>query len=63
MPTLCDLYDAEQRTRDPKIHEVASTSLIPHPLNNVAYADGVSRCRHARTHDRFQSCRQEVRRS
>lgn len=63
VPTLSDLYDADQRTRDPKIRELAHTSFIPHPLNNVAYTDGVSVCRHVRKHDRFQPCRQEVRRS
>lgn len=60
MPTLSDLYDADRRTRDPKIRELAGRP-IPHPLNNVQYADGVSKCRHAKKHHRFQPCRQEVR--
>lgn len=63
MPTLSDLYEADQRTRDPKIRELADKSLIPHPLNNVRYGDGISKCRHARKHGQFQLCHQEVRRS
>ncbi|MUU73404.1 hypothetical protein [Pseudarthrobacter sp. GA104] len=63
MPTLSDLYNADQRTRDPQIRELTKKNLIPHPLNNVQYADGISKCRHGRKHDQFQLCRQEVRRS
>lgn len=42
MPTLSDLYNADQRTRDPEIRELTEKNLIPHPLNNVQYADGIS---------------------
>lgn len=61
MPTLSELYDADKRTRDPQIRALAAKRPIPHPLNNVQYADGISRCRHATTHERFQYCPQEVR--
>lgn len=61
MPTLADLYDADLRTRDPQIRKLAATSTIPHPLNNVQYADGISRCRHAKKHSRFELCNQAVR--
>lgn len=61
MPTLSDLYNADQRTHDPKIRGLAEEIFIPHPLNNVQYADGVSKCRHGKKHERFQLCHQEVR--
>ena len=57
---LSDLYDADKRTRDPEVRRLAGTRTIPHPLNNVQYADGISRCRHAKKHTRFESCRQAV---
>ncbi|ROR76094.1 hypothetical protein SAMN06295974_3758 [Plantibacter flavus] len=60
MVQLSDLYDADKRTRDPVVRALATTSTIPHPLNNVRYADGISRCRHARTHTANQVCRQKV---
>lgn len=61
MPQLSDLYDADQRTTDPVVADLAATKTIPHPLNNVQYADGISRCRHGKTHGPFEVCRQEVR--
>lgn len=63
MPTLSELYDADKRTRDPEIRALAAELSIPHPLNNVQYADGISRCRHAKKHEWFQYCSQEVRAS
>ena len=61
MVTLSDLYDADKRTRDAVVQRLASTSTIPHPLNNVQYADGISPCRHAKKHQSGQVCNQEVR--
>jgi hypothetical protein len=61
--SITDLCDADARTRDPRVREMASVYLIPHPLNNVEYADGSSRCRHAKKHGRFQACQQELRAS
>jgi hypothetical protein len=61
MPTLSDLYNADQRTHDTKIRETAEKFFIPHPLNNVQYSDVTSTCRHSKKHSKFQSCRQEVR--
>ena len=48
MAQLAELYDADKRTRDPRIRELAAKYTIPHPLNNVQYADGISWCRHAK---------------
>lgn len=59
--TLADLYDADLRTRDETTRRLAAMLPVPHPLNNVRYADGVSPCRHSRRHDRWEPCRQEVR--
>lgn len=57
---LSDLYDADRRATDPEVRRMATEKTIPHPLNNVQYADGISRCRHAKTHERFELCRQQV---
>lgn len=59
--TLADLYDADRRRRDLQVHQIADDQTIPHPLNNVSYADGISACRHAKKHTHYQLCRQEVR--
>ncbi|WP_424862881.1 hypothetical protein [Streptomyces sp. MMS24-I29] len=61
MTQLSDLYDADRRTRDPQARQLAATKTIQHPLNNVQYADGISSCRHAMKHQRFQHCPQEFR--
>ncbi len=58
---LSDLYDADRRVRDPEARRLAGEMTIPHPLNNVRYADGISPCRHAKRHQRFELCRQAVR--
>lgn len=60
MPQLSDLYDADRHTRDPQVRQLATQMTIPHPLNNVAYADGISPCRHARKHPPFTPCPQTV---
>lgn len=39
---LADLYDADQRTRDPLVRDTAGNFRIPHPLPCVQYADGIS---------------------
>jgi len=61
MPQLSDLYDADRRVTDPVVAHLAAEKTIPHPLNNVAYADGISPCRHGKKHGPFEACRQEVR--
>lgn len=61
MAQLADLYNADKRTRDPQIRELAAKNTIPHPLNNVQYADGISHCRHAKKHQSFQLCHQAIR--
>lgn len=58
---LSDLYDADYRATHPEAARLAAEQTIPHPLNNVQYADGISSCRHAKKHYRFQCCTQEVR--
>lgn len=58
---LSDLYDADRRATDPVVRRLAAAMTIPHPLNNVEYADGISRCRHAAKHGPWDPCRQEVR--
>ncbi len=57
---LSDLYNADKRTRNTTVARLSAESTIPHPLNNVQYADGISRCRHAKRHERFDACKQEV---
>lgn len=61
MPQLSDLYDADRRVTDPVVARLSAEKTIPHPLNNVAYADGISPCRHGKKHGPFEACRQEVR--
>jgi len=39
---LADLYDADQRTRNEEVRQVAGNFRIPHPLPRVHYADGIS---------------------
>lgn len=58
---LSDLYDADYRATHPEAARLAAEKTIPHPLNNAQYADGISSCRHAKKHYRFQYCPQEVR--
>lgn len=60
MVSLSALYDADQRVRDTTVSQLAEKITVPHPLNNVIYADGVSPCRHAKKHTEFQMCSQEV---
>lgn len=57
---LADLYDADYRAKHAEARRLAAESTIPHPLNNVAYADAISPCRHAKRHQRFELCRQEI---
>ncbi len=59
--SLADLYNADKRVRNLTVARLASEHRVPHPLNNVQYADGISRCRHSKRHERFDLCRQEVR--
>lgn len=47
---LSDLYDADRRTRDPQVRELAARQAIPHPLRSVQYADGIKPCTHAKKH-------------
>ena len=56
MPRLSDLYDADRRTIDPAVRDLAAKMPIPHPLHNVAYADGMIACTHAKKHARFDRC-------
>lgn len=57
MPTLANLYDADLRRTNPLIGQLAAGRLIPHPLRNVEYADGVFMpCTHAKKHARFERC-------
>jgi hypothetical protein len=58
--TLSSLYDADVRTKDPVARRLAGETKIPHPLNNVQYADGISKCRHSKRHGRWQWCAQQV---
>lgn len=54
---LSDLYDADQRVTDPRLARLAASTLIPHPLRSVQYADGVNPCTHGKRHDRWSgSC-------
>lgn len=57
---LSDLYDADRRTKDAEARKLAAETTIPHPLNNVYYADAISPCRHAKRHRPGELCRQEV---
>lgn len=57
---LSDLYDADQRTKSAEVRKLAAESTVPHPLNNVQYADAISPCRHAKRHHRFDICRQQI---
>lgn len=57
---LSDLYDADARTKNAEARRLAGESTIPHPLNNVEYADAVSPCRHAKRHQRFEPCSQQI---
>lgn len=54
--TLSDLYDADLRTTEPVAQDVAAELRIPHPLKNVAYADGMLACTHAKRHIQFERC-------
>ena len=54
--SFADLYDADKRTTDPRVESLAAALPIPHPLRNVQYADGISRCTHAKRHVRFEVC-------
>jgi hypothetical protein len=58
---LSDLYSANFRANHPVAMKLAASMPIPHPINNVRYADGISRCRHAKRHTQFRLCSQEVR--
>ena len=58
---LSDIHSANYRARHPKAMQYAAKTAIPHPLNNVQYADGISLCRHAKRHVQFDLCQQEVR--
>lgn len=60
---LADLSSANFRASNPEAMKLAAEVQIPHPLNNVKYADGISRCRHAKRHVQFQACNQQVRKS
>lgn len=60
MATLAALYDPDQRSTNRVVRQLARTVFIPHPLNNVVYTDGVSSCRHAKKHHRFENCTHEV---
>ena len=51
MPTLSDIYDADQATRDPVVAKLRGEVRIPHPLNGVQYGDGLIPCTHARRHE------------
>lgn len=51
--TLADLYDADLRTRDEIVRTLAKRTPIPHPLEEVQYADGIKACTHARKHERL----------
>ncbi|WP_394941210.1 hypothetical protein [Psychromicrobium sp. YIM B11713] len=55
MTQLTELHDADGRTRDPRIRELAAKNTIRHLLNNIQYADGISRCRHSKKHQSFNS--------
>ncbi len=48
MTALSDLYDADQRSRDPAVAALAACLSIPHPLHGIEYADGVDTCTHAK---------------
>lgn len=40
--TLSDLYNADFRAKNVVAMKLAATTPVPHPLNNVQYADGIS---------------------
>lgn len=50
------LYDADLRAADPVVQDLAAELTIPHPLKNVAYADGMLACTHAKWHTRLERC-------
>jgi hypothetical protein len=54
--TLSDLYDADLRAAEPVARNLAAELTIPHPLNNVAYADGMLACTHAKRHTQLEKC-------
>ena len=59
---LSDMYDADKRITDEQVRRVAESGwLVPHPLNNVQYADGISVCRHAKKHKAHEACMQKIR--
>jgi hypothetical protein len=53
---LVDLYDADRRATDPQVHRLANDTLIPHPLRNVQYTDGMRPCTHAKRHTDPWTC-------
>jgi len=54
--TLSALYDADLRAAGPVTRDLAARLAVPHPLKNVAYADGMLACTHAKRHSRFETC-------
>lgn len=62
MPTysLSDLYSATVRARDTQAMTLAKTTLVPHPLRNVSYADGEIPCTHVQRHQRFEHCKLDL---
>lgn len=56
MYVLSDLYDADRRVTDPTVRRLSQQQIIPHPLGNVRYADGMFRCTHAKKHKPHQPC-------
>lgn len=46
---LSDLYDGDQRRRDPDVARMAANMTIAHPLHGIQYADGTDYCTHAKT--------------
>lgn len=63
MVRLSDLYSADFRANHPEAMKLAGEVAIPHPLNNVQYADGISLCRHAKKHRQGDFCPQEFRKT
>ncbi|WP_159622700.1 hypothetical protein [Ruania rhizosphaerae] len=59
--SLADIYNADVRSVHTDARQLAAKVYIPHPLNGVQYADGISPCRHAKEHTRWEACGHEVR--
>lgn len=53
---LSDFYDADARATGLRLQRLAAKTLVPHPLREVQYGDGIKHCTHARKHVNGVNC-------